>query len=161
MILESKARDKNLRLDTRFENILEGESPRPGKASPMINSDGQRVQQVLLCLVSNALKFTKRGGITISIRVVRELDDQFLKVAVTDTGVGIPACDQNKLFKLFGFIQNKNSVMNTNGIGLGLVIAKNIVKRFKGQISMTSIPAPEPGHGSTFTFTFLITPKKA
>ena len=58
--------------------------------------------------------------------------DQFLKFRVVDTGVGIPKSDQTKLFRLFVYIENRNSFMNTNGIGLGLVIAKNIVEKFDG-----------------------------
>ena len=55
-----------------------------------------------------------------------------MKFRVVDTGVGIPKSDQTKLFRLFGYIENRNSFMNTNGIGLGLVIAKNIVEKFDG-----------------------------
>lgn len=80
---------------------------------------------------------------------------------MADTGVGIPSCDHSKLFKLFGFIQNKNSVMNTNGIGLGLVIAKKIVEKYSGTIRFSSVPEPEIGHGSVFTFTFILSPPES
>ena len=66
-----------------------------------------------------------------------------------DTGVGIPIEEQDKLFKLFGFIESTGQ-MNTNGIGLGLVISDQIVHKFDGQITFDS----EPEVGSTFTFTF-------
>ena len=56
--------------------------------------------QVLLGLQSNALKFTERGSVHIKVQVINE----FLRIAVIDTGIGIPEEHQNKLFKLFGFI---------------------------------------------------------
>ena len=66
-----------------------------------------------------------------------------------DTGVGIKYEDQDKLFKLFGFVKDTKS-MNTNGIGLGLVLCESLVKVFDGTIDFKS----EPGEGSTFKFTF-------
>ncbi len=74
---------------------------------------------------------------------------------MVDTGIGIRFEDQDKLFKLFGFVQD-GMQLNTKGIGLGLVIAENIVTEFGGSISFTS----EYGKGSTFTFSFTLeTPK--
>jgi len=70
-------------------------------------------------------------------------------VAVIDTGIGIRYEDQDKLFKLFGFVQD-GMQLNTKGIGLGLVIADNIVSQYGGKITFHS----EPGQGSTFTFQF-------
>jgi signal transduction histidine kinase len=75
--------------------------------------------QVLLCLQSNALKFTNDGKVEIKVTV----DDEWLRVAVRDTGIGISKENQKKLFKLFGFVEDSEH-MNRNGVGLGLVIAK-------------------------------------
>ena len=66
-----------------------------------------------------------------------------------DTGVGVPYEDQDKLFKLFGFVKD-TAATNTSGIGLGLVISKNIVEMFGGEIDFDSVPE----QGSNFTFTF-------
>ena len=77
------------------------------------------------------------------------MDEKYLQISVIDTGVGIPYSEQDKLFKLFGFIEGTQS-MNTNGIGLGLVISDQIVEQFEGQITFDS----EPEQGSTFRFTF-------
>ena len=66
-----------------------------------------------------------------------------------DTGVGIAQQDQDKLFKLFGFVQDEKQ-MNVNGIGLGLMISKLIVEKFDGKIHFKS----EKNEGSTFIFTF-------
>ena len=66
-----------------------------------------------------------------------------------DTGIGIPYEDQEKLFKLFGFVKSTAHV-NKNGIGLGLVISKAIVREYDGEISFISAPKK----GSIFTFKF-------
>jgi len=96
-----------------------------------------------LNLESNALKFTDRGTVTIKV----SNDDEYIFVSVKDTGSGISQLNQQKLFKLFSFIEN-TSAPNTNGIGLGLVIAQQIVLQYEGQIWVDS----ELGRGSTFTF---------
>jgi len=68
-------------------------------------------------------------------------------ISVTDTGIGIKKKDKLKLFKLFGTLQNTRQ-MNTQGIGLGLVISENIVKAFDGHIGVSSVY----GKGTTFAF---------
>jgi two-component system aerobic respiration control sensor histidine kinase ArcB len=70
--------------------------------SPMISSDENRIMQVLLGLQSNALKFTEKGKVQIDVQI----DGNFLQISVIDTGIGIPLEDQDKLFKLFGFVQD-------------------------------------------------------
>ena len=74
---------------------------------------------------------------------------KFVEISVIDTGIGIEYEDQDKLFKLFGFVQDTQG-LNTHGIGLGLVIAEQIVKQFGGKIFFESVPK----EGTTFTFTF-------
>ena len=78
--------------------------------------------QVILGLQSNALKFTQKGKIEIvvSIKIIEK--EKYLQIEVKDTGIGIDDKDKSKLFKLFGFLEDKQLV-NTNGVGLGLVIA--------------------------------------
>ena len=89
----------------------------------MINTDQQRVMQVLLGLQSNALKFTQNGEVNIRVRV----QGQFLHIEVIDTGIGISQENQEKLFKLFGFLE-ESQAHNKNGVGLGLAISKQIVE---------------------------------
>ena len=80
-----------------------------------------------MSLQSNALKFTEKGFVKIRASVIRNAKrKKFLQIEVIDTGVGIEYEDQDKLFKLFGFVQDAKQ-LNRNGIGLGLVIADNIV----------------------------------
>ena len=62
-----------------------------------------------------------------------------MEISVIDTGIGIEYEDQDKLFKLFGFVQDSLG-LNTHGIGLGLVIAEQIVHQFGGEISFVSVP---------------------
>ena len=75
-------------------------------------SDQDRIKQVLLGLQANALKFTQSGKVQIDVRILNKVQDnlssmqRFLEISVTDTGVGIEYEDQDKLFKLFGFIQD-------------------------------------------------------
>jgi two-component system sensor histidine kinase BarA len=107
--------------------------------SPLLICDEQRIMQVLLCLQSNALKFTEKGYVKIEVSVEKKDKNKYLRIAVIDTGIGIEYEDQDKLFKLFGFVQDAKQ-MNKNGIGLGLVIADNIVSQFNGQIDFESEP---------------------
>ena len=88
--------------------------------------DEQRIQQVLLNLQSNALKFTDKGRVTIKGEIKVTGGDSLLELSVIDTGVGIKNADKEKLFKMFGYIEDSNQ-MNVHGIGLGLNISKNIV----------------------------------
>ena len=71
----------------------------------------------------------------IFVKIVEKDEHKYLKVSVKDTGIGIEKKDQNKLFKLFGFLKDQKK-LNTKGIGLGLVIAKNIVNEFNGEIGL-------------------------
>jgi len=111
---------------------------------PQGYGDERRLTQVLLNLVGNAIKFTDTGGVTIS----GSLADGAFRVAVRDTGPGISASDQAKLFQEFQ--QADNSITRKKGgTGLGLAISKRIVEMHGGKIWLESTV----GQGSTFTFT--------
>lgn len=90
---------------------------------------------MLLNLIQNALKFTMKGGITVSVDYIQGE----LVISVQDTGIGISETDQQKLFQLFGKLSSSRQ-MNTSGIGLGLSICKRILDSFGGEISVESIP---------------------
>jgi len=164
-IQRQKAIDLGIEFKAVFVNFAEAEGLHSRRGSfnglrktfsPMLYSDHQRIMQVLLNLQSNALKFTKSGSVTIEVEIeeAQEVEEvkQFLRVSVVDTGVGIPWKDQDKLFKLFGFVESTQE-FNQNGIGLGLVISEKIVKKFGGKIEFDSIPRPDPNHGTRFSFT--------
>ena len=87
-------------------------------------ADEQRVKQVLINLVQNALKFTMNGSITVVVDF--DYATNMLIVTVKDTGIGIKEEDRSKLFTLFGKLDSTAHI-NTSGIGLGLSICRNIV----------------------------------
>ena len=101
-------------------------------------------------LLSNAIKYTDRNG-KIQI-IVESMPNYCLRVSVVDNGKGIKVKNQDKLFKMFGSFKDEKRKINTNGIGLGLVISKLIVNKFNGYIDFVS----KPKKGSTFFYTFEI-----
>ncbi|OQY38437.1 hypothetical protein B6228_04545 [Candidatus Atribacteria bacterium 4572_76] len=111
---------------------------------PNINifSDKRRVEQILLNLVNNALKFTEKG----KVEVKAHKRDENIEVMVKDTGIGIKKEDFRKLFQ--PFVQLEYTITEEAGTGLGLYLTKNLVQFLKGSIQMES----EYGKGSTFTF---------
>ena len=118
----------------------------------IIKTDIKRLQQVLLNLLSNAIKFTTRQG-KILVMVEKqqtEEGNEKLRISVTDNGHGIKKKNQTKLFKMFGTFKDTKRGLNTNGIGLGLVISKKIVEKFGGVIKFYS----KYKRGTTFFFTF-------
>eukprot|EP00347_Sterkiella_histriomuscorum_P016419 403353254 len=108
--------------------------------------DEQRTKQILLNLLQNALKFTFKGSIHIFLTYEKE--QQQIRVSVADTGVGIKIEDQEKLFKIFGKLEQTSNI-NTQGIGLGLGICKNLVEMLGGKILIES----DYQNGAKFTFT--------
>jgi signal transduction histidine kinase len=104
-----------------------------------------RVVQVLNNLLGNAIKFTPEGG-RVVVRTSAEAG--FLRCEVADTGVGIAAEDQPKLFQRFSQLDMSNT-RSAGGAGLGLSIVKAIVNAHGGEVGIHS----EPGQGATFWFT--------
>ena len=102
-------------------------------------------------MVKNALKFTIKG----SIRIIVAYDtaNEILEVHIVDTGKGIKEEDFSKLFTLFGTLQRTAS-LNNEGIGLGLLICKNLVEQNGGKINVHSLGANK---GSTFSFSMKMT----
>jgi signal transduction histidine kinase len=118
---------------------------------PHGRGDERRLTQVLMNLVSNAIKFTEAGSVTIRAKVA---DGNFL-VAVSDTGVGIAAEDQARVFEEFQQVDT-SSTRKKGGTGLGLAIARRIVELHGGRIWVESTP----GQGSTFAFTLPLSAEK-
>ena len=140
---EEMAKKKGL-----YFNIIIGENV------PKIICDQTRITEAIVNLVSNAVKFTQKGGIT--IKVFRK-SRKFIQIEVTDTGIGIKEEDQKKLFKKFYQIERKTfATQEGSGTGLGLSITKEIVKLHGGRIGVIS----QLGKGSTFWFTLPISGPK-
>lgn len=118
---------------------------------PEMEVDVGRIEQVMVNLLHNAIKFTPAGG-HITVRVAQRKNRVY--VEVQDTGVGIPEEEQARLFERF---YKSDKARRSEGTGLGLAIAKNIVQWHGGKISVTSAP----GEGSTFTFWLPLGRKKA
>ena len=138
-LFETKIQEKNLELvmvyDPKIPEVLLG--------------DPVRLHQIILNLVSNAVKFTTKGQITVAVRVLDEDDDRAnIEFSVSDTGIGISA---NKTDTIFESFQQANSDTSKlyGGTGLGLAIVKQLVEAQGGSISAKSTL----GKGSSFTFT--------
>ncbi|MEA3496021.1 MAG: response regulator [Bacteroidota bacterium] len=111
--------------------------------------DTVRLKQILINLVNNAIKFTKKGSIKIIVdSVEQKKTDVKLLFKVIDTGIGIPKEKQNKLFKAFSQADT-STTRKFGGTGLGLVISKKICALMNGEIGVES----KEGEGSTFWFT--------
>ncbi|WP_071819087.1 sensor histidine kinase [Rippkaea orientalis] len=125
--------DKNLRLIRDFSPDL-----------PLIRGDQDRLIQVVINLLSNAVKFTEVGSVTCQA----QQNQEYLVIAITDTGIGIPHNEQNKVFDRF---QQVGNVLTNKpqGNGLGLSICRQIIEHHGGQIWVES----QLGQGSTFFFT--------
>ncbi|MFG1931488.1 GAF domain-containing protein [Mycobacterium sp. NPDC048908] len=108
-----------------------------------IDADERKFKQVVLNLLSNAVKFTPDGG-CVSLRAYREQDD--LEVTVTDTGIGVPVEDQERIFE--SFQQGRTGSPKEEGTGLGLTLSRRFVWLWGGRMWLESTP----GEGATFGF---------
>ena len=111
--------------------------------------DSLRLSQVLINLVNNAIKFTERGEVLLSLNLVEQQDDDVtLRFSVRDTGIGLTAEQQDKLFTSFSQADT-STTRKYGGTGLGLAISKQLVELMGGTIGVES----QLGHGSNFYFT--------
>jgi len=138
-LFEPKIREKNLILvkeyDDRIPDVLVG--------------DPVRLHQIILNLMSNAVKFTNHGKITVSLRLISEDENKVdIKFSVSDTGIGI---NQNKIDSIFENFQQASSGTSRlyGGTGLGLAIVKQLVEAQGGSITVKS----KLNEGSVFEFT--------
>lgn len=132
------AESKGLYLQLDNADVLTGK---------MVRSDPTRLRQVLNNLISNAVKFTQEGGVTLVVSAASVRDDWLdLNLAVRDTGIGIPQHRQSDLFKAFSQIDSSTS-RRFGGTGLGLAIARRLSEMLGGTLNVSS----DEGGGSTFT----------
>ncbi|WP_430813064.1 ATP-binding protein [Carboxylicivirga sp. RSCT41] len=133
--------DKNLEIF--FESKID--------ESLVIDSDQVRIKQIIFNLITNAIKFTEKGSITIGAYS----DDSQLTIFVKDTGIGIPEDKHQEVFKRFSQVEN-NQMKKASGSGLGLTIAHDLIKQLGGNIKLESLV----GVGSTFYLTHPLKHKK-
>lgn len=133
LTFQDEAKSKNITL------LYEG-----GRAPYFIEADQTKINIALSNLVKNALQFTETGG---TVRINIEEDSGYVKVSVSDNGIGIPARDLPKIFDRF-FQVEEHLTRKHGGMGLGLSVAKSMIELHGGRIWAES----EEGKGSTFTF---------
>jgi signal transduction histidine kinase/DNA-binding response OmpR family regulator len=141
-ILAARAQEKGLELIP----FVIPEVPRS------LRGDPGRLRQLLLNLVSNAIKFTECGEVVVRVESQPRPDDRvMLRFEVADTGMGIPADRMDRLFQVFSQVDS-STTRKHGGTGLGLVISKRLAESMGGEIGVQS----QVGRGSTFWFTALL-----
>lgn len=136
-VFEPRAKAKNIKLDFHFGNIPE-----------IIIADANRLRQILLNLISNAIKFTQEGSVLVKVNGSREENDIWnIKFEIIDTGSGIEHKHLKRVFEAF-YQCNQISNLPHQGTGLGTAISKELVELMAGEIGLNSVY----GQGSTFWF---------
>jgi signal transduction histidine kinase/ActR/RegA family two-component response regulator len=140
-LIAPSARAKGLALQSRLDPHLPS----------TVLGDSTRLNQILVNLLANAVKFTSRGRVTIEASASPHAGHIELQFAVVDTGIGIPADRVDRLFKLFSQA-DETTTRRFGGTGLGLAISKSLAELHGGRIWVESTP----GQGSRFCFTILV-----
>ena len=141
--MKIKSENKNLDITLKLSKL----------ENSLVKSDLRRLQQIVLILLDNAIKFTDEGGVVISVELNPLNDSEsekelMLHVEVIDTGIGVEVEKQKEIFDLFTQA-DASTTRQFGGAGMGLAIAKKLCKLMGGDIYMTS----QPGKGSCFGFT--------
>ena len=109
-------------------------------------TDGTRLRQILWNLISNAVKFTQQGQVTVRVRYD---EGDMLHFEVEDSGIGIPQDELDKIFAMYYQVKDRHGGKPATGTGIGLAVSRRLAKNMGGDITVTS----EQGKGSTFTLT--------
>jgi PAS domain S-box-containing protein len=146
-LFDTKIQEKNLVLVKEYDKQI----------PEVLLGDPVRLHQIILNLVSNAVKFTSHGSITLSVRLIKQDESKVtIEFAVSDTGIGIPDQKIDKIFENFQQASSGTSRIY-GGTGLGLAIVKQLVEQQGGVVGVKS----EIGKGSTFSFTLSFYKTKA
>jgi PAS domain S-box-containing protein len=132
---------ERFQVQTKYHKLISDFQPN----FPLIQGDETRLRQVIDNLISNAIKYSPKGG---EIRISGTYDARNVTVEITDHGVGISAEDQERVFERFFRVEDALS-RTTQGTGLGLYLAKAVIDAHRGKLVVKS----QPGKGSTFRFT--------
>ena len=121
----------------------------PADLPALFSGDADRLRQIVLNLVTNAVKFTDQGQVLLRVRILEaNAEGLLLRFQVSDTGIGIPEERRHRLFKLFSQV-DASTTRRFGGTGLGLALCQRLVELFGGELGVES----RPGQGSTFWFT--------
>ncbi|MEY8711791.1 aerobic respiration two-component sensor histidine kinase ArcB [Mangrovibacter phragmitis] len=131
-----QAQQKGLRF------VMEAAQPLPHK----IIADGTRLRQILWNLISNAVKFTRKGEVRVRVSYQ---DDQIMRFEVQDSGIGIPPGEQDKIFAMYYQVKDEQGGKPATGTGIGLAVSRRLAKSMGGDITVSS----NPGEGALFTLT--------
>lgn len=131
-------------LEVRFDEVEVTYERASVPAGVHVRADPDRLQQILLNLLTNALKFTPSGG---SVTTAVDLKDEAVQIRVRDTGVGIPAEEQAHIFDPFVQAREPNRAGPSKGVGLGLAISRDLAEAMGGRLTVES----EEGIGAVFT----------
>ncbi|EHF99576.1 aerobic respiration control sensor protein ArcB [Escherichia coli cloneA_i1] len=122
-------------------------NPEPTLPLPhQVITDGTRLRQILWNLISNAVKFTQQGQVTVRVRYD---EGDMLHFEVEDSGIGIPQDELDKIFAMYYQVKDSHGGKPATGTGIGLAVSRRLAKNMGGDITVTS----EQGKGSTFTLT--------
>jgi signal transduction histidine kinase/DNA-binding response OmpR family regulator/HPt (histidine-containing phosphotransfer) domain-containing protein len=145
-VLDNLATSALVKTQEKGLELLFSQAP---NVPPTLMGDPLRLGQVLINLTNNSVKFTETGEVVVSVDVLEESEDKvILEFSVHDTGIGMTAEQQGRLFKSFSQADT-STTRKHGGTGLGLAISKQLVEMMDGEIGVES----EPGKGSTFKFT--------
>ncbi|MGJ3240884.1 MAG: sensor histidine kinase [Anaerolineae bacterium] len=133
-VLEGMVAERQVTLQTRITPDAQ-----------FVQAEENLLESVLINLIGNAIKYNRMGG---SVTVTSELNGQFIKIRVQDTGLGIPEADLNTIFERFYRVESKDH-RQIEGTGIGLAIVKTVIEKHGGEIGVESVL----GEGSTFYFT--------
>lgn len=146
-MFETKIQEKNLTLVKQYDDHI----------PEVLVGDPVRLHQIILNLVSNAVKFTTKGNVTVKVHLLREDEDQAtIKFSISDTGIGIPATKIENIFDNFQQASSETSRLY-GGTGLGLAIVKQLVQQQGGTVEVNS----RINQGSTFSFILTFQKTKA
>ena len=130
---------ENVQLTSQSHTII-----KTGKANDVITGDNNRLQQVVINLLNNAIKYSPSAE---KVFITIEQEKDIIKVSVKDTGIGMSRQSLNKIFEKYHRIEEH--ALHFQGLGIGLFISYEIIQRHHGKLWAES----EPGKGSTFYFT--------
>ncbi|MGF1696746.1 aerobic respiration two-component sensor histidine kinase ArcB [Vibrio lamellibrachiae] len=117
-----------------------------------VEIDATRLRQVLWNLISNAMKFTKEGGVVMTVSAETQGEQAEIIIEIEDTGIGIAESELDKIFAMYYQVKSGKDNLHAVGTGIGLAVSKQLIKMMNGDITVSS----EEGFGTTFSVTLTV-----